>query len=159
MNDGFSEEKLLFMIKKICLNLSAEMEHRLKNKNITGVQVYFLVYILRHHPQGTCLTDLCREIGISKATVSALIKKLREKDYLCFYEDPDDVRKKRILPTEKLISEGNEFLKKADQMEEEICSIFDRKEKRDLWNLENKLIGQFSSMGENEKDGQEVYKL
>lgn len=159
MNDDLSGENLLFMIKKICLNLSAQMEQRLKNKDITGVQVYFLVYILRHHPQGTCLTELCREIGVSKATISTLLKKMREKEYLYFYEDPDDVRKKRILPTARLIAEGEELRQKTDRLEEEICSILNGKEKKDLWKLENKLIGQFAVMGENKKERQEVYKL
>lgn len=159
MSDSFSEEKMLFMIKKIGLNLSSQMEQHLKNNDITGAQVYFLVYILRHHPQGTCLTELYRETGISKATLSTLIKKMRKKDYLCFHEDPEDVRKKRVFPTSRLIAEGSEFLKKADQMEEEICSILDGKEKKDFWELENKLIGQLSVMEESEKNRQEVYEL
>lgn len=74
MPEGFRKEELLFMTKKIGLNLSAQLELSLKSRNITGVQVYFLVYILRHHPNGTYLTELCREIGLSKATMSALIK-------------------------------------------------------------------------------------
>ena len=87
-------EELLFMIKKIGLNLSARLELSLKNRDLTGVQVYFLVYILRHHPDGTYLTELYHEIGVSKATLSALIKRLKEKNYLYFHEDPDDIRKK-----------------------------------------------------------------
>ena len=79
MTEGFRREELLFMMKKISLNLTAQLELNLKNKGMTGSQVYFLVYILRHHPDGTYLTELCREIGVSKATLSALIKKLREK--------------------------------------------------------------------------------
>ena len=72
MEESFRTEELLFRIKKIGLNLAALMELNLKNESITGVQVYFLVYILRHHPQGTYLTELCREIGVSKPTLSAL---------------------------------------------------------------------------------------
>ena len=80
MAESFKTEELLFMMKRINLSLTAQMELSLGNKEITGVQVYFLVYILRHHPDGTYLTELCREIGVSKPTLSALIKKLREKD-------------------------------------------------------------------------------
>ena len=113
MTEGFRREELLFMMKKISLNLTAQLELNLKNKGMTGSQVYFLVYILRHHPDGTYLTELCREIGVSKATLSALIKKLREKEYLYFLTDPDDVRKKKVLPTAKLLAEGDEFVRKA----------------------------------------------
>ena len=74
MAESFKTEELLFMMKRINLSLTAQMELSLGNKEITGVQVYFLVYILRHHPDGTYLTELCREIGVSKPTLSALIK-------------------------------------------------------------------------------------
>ncbi|HJD41437.1 MAG TPA: MarR family transcriptional regulator [Candidatus Mediterraneibacter quadrami] len=157
MNEGFRAEGLLLMMKRISLDLSAQMEQRLKCKNMTGVQVYFLVYILRHHPEGTYLTELCREVGVSKATLSALIKKMREKDYLYFLEEPGDIRRKKVLPTAKLIAEGSGFLQKADCMEAEICSVLDEEEQRKLWDLEKKLIGQFAAMEESEKDRQEVY--
>lgn len=161
MTECFRTEELLFMMKRISLNLTAQMELNLKRKNMTGVQAYFLVYILRHHPDGTYLTEVCREIGISKATVSALIKKLREKGYLYFLADPEDVRKKKVLPTVKLMAEGKEFIQKAERMESEICSVFDRKEQVQLWNLERKLIRQLAGMerSENsEENRQEVYQ-
>ena len=157
MEEDFRAEDLLFMMKKISLDLAAQMDQCLKNSEMTGVQVYFLVYILRHHSKGTYLTELCREIGVSKATLSALIKRMREKEYLYFLEDPGDVRKKKVLPTAKLIAGGNEFLRKAEQMEAEICSALDADERRKLWDLEKKLISRFAAMEENEKDRQEVY--
>ena len=161
MEESFSTEELLYMMKKLSLNMTAQLELNLKNKSITGVQVYFLVYILRHHPNGTYLTELCREIGVSKPTLSALIKKMREKGYLDLHEDPDDVRKKKVLPTAKLMAEGKEFIQKAERMESEICSVFDRKEQVQLWNLERKLIRQLAGMerSENsEENRQEVYQ-
>lgn len=156
MKENFRTEDLLFMMKKICLNLSAQMDQSLKNNEMTGVQVYFLVYILRHHPEGTYLTELCREIGVSKATLSALIKKLREKDYLYFHEDPDDVRKKKVLPTARLIAEGDGFLQKADKMETRICGVLDPEEQRRLWDLEKKLVSRFAFAEDREKEKQEV---
>lgn len=157
MEEGFSTEELLYKMKKLSLNMTAQLELNLKSKSITGVQVYFLVYILRHHPKGTYLTELCREIGVSKPTLSALIKKLREKGYLNFQEDPADVRKKKVLPTEKLLTEGDRFIEKAAQMEAEICSVLDGNEKVQLMNLEEKLLMQFDKMEQNEKNRQEVY--
>ena len=170
MEDDFRTEELLFMIKKINLNLSSQLELSLKSKDITGVQVYFLVYILRHHPKGTYLTELCREIGVSKATLSALIKKMREKDYLYFHSDSGDVRKKKVLPTARLKKEGKEFLQKAGRMETEICSALDPGERKTLWILERKLAGQMARMeasqsdekekeiNENKESRQEVYQ-
>ena len=106
------------------------------------------------------LTELCRETGLSKATLSALIKKLREKDYLYFLTDPDDVRKKKVLPTAKLTAEGKKFLERAERMESEICSALDQKEQLLFCKLERKLMARHAAAEHdenNEKNRQEVY--
>ena len=77
---------------------------------------------------------------------------MREKGYLYFLADPDDVRKKKVLPTAKLIAEGDKFMEKADQMESEICSALDRKEQTQLWDLEQKLINQLARMEHDENN-------
>lgn len=140
MEEDVSAEKLFFLLKKISLTLTPQLEEHLKTGDMSGVQVYFLVYILRHHPNGTYLTELCREIGASKSTLSALIKKLREKGYLYFQEDPENIRRKEVLPTERLLEEGSAFVAQADQMETEVCSALDRQEKGQLWDLGQKLL-------------------
>ena len=155
MKDDFETEELLFLMKRINLNLAARMELSLRHKSITGVQTYFLVYILRHHPNGTYLTELCRETGVSKPTLSALIKKLREKDYLYYHSEPDDIRKKKVLPTAKLVAEGEEMLRKTEQMEEKILSALDSRERELLRSLEQKLIAQLAGMEAGETDREE----
>ena len=157
MEESFSTEELIFKMKKLGQQMTAQLELNLSGKGMTGVQVYFMVYILRHHPKGTYLTELCRETGMSKPTLSALIKKLREKDYLYILADPDDVRKKKVLPTEKLAAEGEGFVRKAEQMETRICSVLDQQEKSRFGSLEEKLLAQFARMERNEKSRQEVY--
>ncbi len=107
---------------------------------MSGVQVYFLVYILRHHPNGTYLTELCHEIGASKSTMSALIKKLREKGYLCFQEDPEDIRKKEVLPTERLLEEGERIVAKAVRWRRSFAVRLNRQERGQLWDLGQKLL-------------------
>lgn len=139
-------EEMIYAMKKISLDLTAQLELNLRTGNISGVQVYFLVYLLRHHRNGSYLTDMCHEIGVSKSTLSTLIKKLREKGYLYFQEDPNDIRKKKILPTEKLFAEEEKFLRQAGRMEEEICSVLDQQEIRLFCSLEQKLLSQFTKM-------------
>lgn len=160
MTEDFRTEELLFMVRKISLDLTAQIELCFKSENMSGIQAYFMVYILRHHPEGTYLTELSHEIGVSKSTLSALIKKLREKGYLYFQENPCDVRKKTVLPTEKLKIEGNAFLKKAEEMEDEICSGLSRQEKIQLLELEQKLLAQLSRMehDETKKDRRFIYR-
>lgn len=80
MTEDSRVEELVYIMKKVGLNLTAQIDCCLGNQELSGVQTYFLVYFLRHHPEGTYLTEVCHETGMSKATLSALIKKLREKD-------------------------------------------------------------------------------
>ncbi len=140
MTEDSRVEELVYIMKKVGLNLTAQIDCCLGNQELSGVQTYFLVYFLRHHPEGTYLTEVCHETGMSKATLSALIKKLRGKGYLCFREIPGDIRKKQILPTERLLTEGGELMEKTKQMEEEVCSALSQEEKRQLWVLEQKVL-------------------
>ena len=144
MEEDFRTERQLYLMRRISLNLTEQLELNLKDGNISGIQVYFLVYILRHHPEGTYLTELCREIGVSKSTLSVLIKKLRIEGYLCFQENPEDIRKKKVLPTEKLNAEKEQFLQKALQAEKEICGALDGREWEQLCMLEQKLLAQLA---------------
>ena len=133
-------EDLFLMLKRISWTLTAQLELRLKERNMRGTQVYFLVYLLRRHPQGTYLTELSREIGLSKSTLSPLIKRLRESGYLCFRENPSDVRRKRVCPTEKLLAEQRELLEKAGRMERELDTALNQRERLQLWRLGRKLL-------------------
>ena len=113
MEESFGTDELIFILKKIGLYLAAQLDLHLREGDLSGTQVYFMVYLLRRHPQGTYLTELCRETGISKPALSELIKRLRGKGYLFFQENPEDIRKKKVLPTKKLEEEGERFMKKA----------------------------------------------
>ena len=94
---------------------------------------------------------------MAKSTLSELIKKLREKGYLYFERNPDDIRKKKVVPTEQLLNKAEELLKNADQIEAEIFSVLDRQERIQMWKLEKKLLMQLAKMEDNEKNRQEVY--
>lgn len=146
MTEDIRTEELLFMAKKIGLDLTSQLEFYLGDQEMSGVQAYFMVYILRHHPEGTYLTELCREIGLSKSILSAMLKKVRKAGYILFREEPEDIRKKKILPTDKLRAEDEQLLRKADRMESELFSVLDQQEKALLWKLERKLLLHLTDM-------------
>lgn len=155
MKEDFKAEELFFMMKKVGLDLTSQMEAELRYENMSGPQIYFMVYLLRHHPQGTYITELCHEIGVSKSTLSMLIKKLRKAGYIIFQENPQDIRKKKLLPTQKLLDESSNFLERAEQMETKICNVLDRTEREELWKLERKLLLHLAGKEQN-KERQEV---
>ena len=78
MTGDIQAEDLILLIRKLNLDLTSQLESVLRYKGMSGFQVYFMVYFLRHHPEGTYLTELCHETGVSKSALSGLIKKLRK---------------------------------------------------------------------------------
>ena len=50
MTEDFKTEELLFMARKIGMDLTTLIEFYFKNEDMSGIQAYFMVYILRHHP-------------------------------------------------------------------------------------------------------------
>ena len=112
MGDALRADELVSVIKRINCDLTAQLERNLKIKNMSGNQVYFLVYI----------------------------KKARKNDYLCFYENPVDARKKKVCPTKKLLAEQSEFLQKADKLEAQFNNILSQQEQRELWKLGQKIL-------------------
>ena len=157
MTERVRAEDLFFAIKRIGLDWTARMEMRFPGENITGIQVYFLVYILRHHPQGTYITEVCREIGVAKSTLSELVRKLKDKGYLAFEKNPEDIRRKRIIPTQKLLIRKSQLLETADRTEAEIFSVLDYQEQIQMYRMEKKILAQLTRMEDSEKKRQEVY--
>ena len=139
MTGDIQAEDLILLIRKLNLDLTSWLESTLRYKGMSGFQVYFMVYFLRHHREGTYLTELCHETGVSKSALSGLIKKLRNAGYLSFQEDPQDIRRKELFPTPKLLEEGKEFLRKADEMENAFGGALEPGERRRLWEILKRL--------------------
>lgn len=139
MSEEYQEEKLIQQIKRINTDIEIWLEKTLKTDEMSGTQVWFSVYMLRHHLDGGYITQMCREIGVSKATLSILVKKMREKGYFSFQENPKDIRKKKVIPTQKLISKEKELLQKVHQMETELCGVLTEEERQKLGEIEHKI--------------------
>lgn len=144
------KEALVLLMKKLSIDLEIYIEKSLRHRDISGSQVCLLVYLLRHHPKGTCITELCCETGISKATVSIAVKKLKEKGYLRTLEDPKDIRIKKVMPTKKLMDESRELIKGVQGMEDHIYKAFNEAEWKQLKNVECRLLNQ---LGRGEYNG------
>lgn len=73
------------------------------------MQAHILQYILRHREHGTSLTAIHRDFGYSMATLSGMLKRLREKGYIRTETCAVDDRRKLLYPTEKGV-QVQEFL-------------------------------------------------
>ena len=73
---------------------------RLAHNDITAAQSHVLMHIMCHQPP-VYPSDIQREMHISGATVSGLVKKLRAKGYLTLEGCDTDERRRGLIVTEK----------------------------------------------------------
>ena len=107
---------------------------------LTGVQAQILLYILEHPESGVSSTQIHRESGYSKATISGLIKRLHEKGYVRIEPCVQDDRKKLLFATEKTRKVHTELLKLADGFCDQLYEGFSDEELTALWQMQKKLL-------------------
>ncbi len=91
----------LRLLKKLSLGIESSFNTMMASKGITAAQGDVLAYLLDNRKKGIYATEIHQNLGISRAAVSALLKKLKNKGLLVFRSDPADERQKQILLTEE----------------------------------------------------------
>ncbi len=74
-------------------------QENLGGLDITPAQSVLLAYLLERQDEELSLTEICAKTGITKATISAMLKALKNKGYLIMEAVPGDDRKKKICLT------------------------------------------------------------
>lgn len=95
------DRDIIWLLKETGLALTRYDRELLRIGDLTPAENHLLGYFLAHEDLDLCATDLHLIFGISKPTVSALLKSLKKKGYLRIETLPQDERKKRILLTAK----------------------------------------------------------
>lgn len=83
-------------------------EH-MKSLHMTSAQNMLLVYLLSEKKEKYCLTEISAELGLTKATVSAMLKALKKNGYLEISADHADERKKKIVLTDRALEKEEEI--------------------------------------------------
>lgn len=124
----------------ICIHMELLANNSMSPATLTAVQAHILQYILRHCEHGTSLTAIHRDFGYSMATLSGMIKRLREKGYIRAETCADDDRRKLLYPTEK----GEQIRDFLDgtihTVEGEMYSCFSPEELTTLDRLQKKML-------------------
>ena len=87
--------------RQINIQMEQMANRCLAEAGITGVQAQMLLYLLRHSERGVSVTELHQVSGYSKATISNLVKRLREKGYIRVEACEEDDRRRLLFSTEK----------------------------------------------------------
>lgn len=95
-------EQLYLTAKRYCRAAEDALERNIRPQGLSASQGFLLLHVLREHPGGVTLTQLHQELGLAKATLSQVVKTLREKGYLRAAVCREDERQRLLTPTEKL---------------------------------------------------------
>lgn len=116
------EENILGHIRQISAALDSHCRSMSERGELTPTQCFCIMYIYEHKGKDFCSTDLCDILGTSRASVSLLLKGLKQKGYLRMSSVEGDDRKKQLELTPKA-AEFTAFLKNdMDDLDKAICS-------------------------------------
>lgn len=96
-----NRDKMVRDNRKLSIQLELLANKAMAQTGLSAVQGDVLLYILRQETEGTSLTAIHRDLGYSMTTLSTMLKRLREKGYVCVEPWEGDDRRKRLFPTDK----------------------------------------------------------
>lgn len=135
--------------RQICVQTERLVNRALDREELTAVQACALQYILHRAQGGTSLTEIHRDFGCSMATLSCIVKRLKEKGYVRTECCAGDDRCKRLFATEKGLRVQGDLEGAIRGAEERIYSCFSADELRTLDRLQQKLLKNLLSLMES----------
>ena len=123
------ETKVGFYFKKISEKLERRANAEGTRREITYSQGKVLWYLHRHEGERVTMRELEKFFDCSHATVSGLVKRLKEKGYLTVEQDETDKRAKILKPTAKEAASFAEMKSRRQKVEEVLLKGFSDEEK------------------------------
>ena len=142
------QSQLLRDNRWICIQMEQCANRKLAPLGITAVQAHLLLYILDHGSEGTSLTAIHRAFGYSMATLSGMLKRLREKGYLRVEHCADDDRRKLLFGTEKSHRERACLERAVRLSERKLYGCLSQEELQMLNGMQQKLLRHLSVLTE-----------
>ena len=130
------------MLKVVSNYMDMNSNNNLAEINMTRSQMGALVYVFVSTRKGKEVNqvDIEREFNLKNPTVTGILNRLEEKEYIKRVPSSKDKRYKKIELTDsgKKIVECGKV--KADEMEDKLLSVLEYSEKEELKRLLNKVI-------------------
>ena len=89
------QSNLIWTVRQLAVLLEQYGKARMEALDLSPTQGIVLQYLLGHREREIYGVELHETLGLSKSSVSATLKALRQKGYLRMREDPKDNRKNR----------------------------------------------------------------
>lgn len=128
----------VFLLGKAYQKAHGEFKKLLEPYGLTNIQ-HLVVEALTHEP-GLTAGDLGKTLILDKATLSGVIKRLCDSDWIEKRADEEDARFQKLYPTEKSLSAATEMAKERERFDAEFLAGFSREERLLLKRLLRDLI-------------------
>ena len=146
--DGIDQSRIFRDNRRICFLIEQYANRAFAGIGLTPAQAYILLYVLGHSKQGTSLTSIHREFGYSMATLSGMIKRLREKGYVRVEPCGDDDRRKMLFGTQAGFDVRAAVRRALNSVHREISAGFSPDELECFGRLQTKMLQTLSALAE-----------
>ncbi len=143
--------------RQISILMEMRANQALSEHELTAVQAHMLLYILHHSEDGTSLTAIHQELGVSKAALSSLVKRLRDKGYVQVERCAGDDRRKLLFGTEKGRDVWASLEHSMGAVQEQMYCCLSPQELAELDRMQKKMLRNLSVS--NEETNKEVSQL
>ncbi|MCD8089058.1 MAG: MarR family winged helix-turn-helix transcriptional regulator [Clostridiales bacterium] len=123
-----TRKKISLMIKNVHLMYEKNLNNKMSEDNMTVSQSMILFYLYKNSGGVLNPVDLERHFGLSRPTITGILKRLEAKGFICSSENPKDRRYKQI----RLTDDGLGCLRTVEgtlrKMNEALCFGFSDEE-------------------------------
>lgn len=147
-----AKERVLRDNRRISIQVEQWINGTMAHWGLTAAQVQVLLYVLGHSDRGTSLTQIHREYGYSMASLSCIIKRLREKGYIRVEHWAGDERRKLLIATQSAQELQHCLDRSTQQLHRQLYRDFTSQELCDLDRLQRKLLTSLSALTQPAKE-------
>lgn len=120
MDKKFEAFETAMLIQEIYLRIFRHLGNNLQDSGLTHQQIMIIKLIA--HNKEVNISDLCKEMSLTKGTVSGIVRRLEEADYVKKIKKDSDKRNTYVVFSEK----GKEFASDfRDSINESFQKVFD----------------------------------
>lgn len=137
----------LSLLLKIVNNLfERELNNRISEINLTRTQCSILGYLNRNRDKQISPSDIEKQFNLKRPTVTGILRRLEEKDFIIIEQNEIDKRYKMITLTSKN-NEVNKIMEKnLDKIETILYKGLSVEEKKELYRILKKMLDNLTAL-------------
>ena len=146
------EERRIGILLKMVNNIyKRNVNNKIAEINLTTAQCDVLGFLHENEGHEVNPMDVERKFNLTRPTVTGLLKRLEEKEFIRLESSYKDHRYKQIILTEKADKHHQEMLSNLKEVEEQLYKDVSEEEKEVLVGILNKMLRNMSVQLNGEK--------